>query len=258
MVKESDEDWTFKSVVVFRGIDWPERYIEELFQQFNLQITEVVSGREGLHNFSFTCVAPDLILVSQRLPDMCWQDLLTHLRRFPHIRQTTVIICAEEHWPSARADLLHLRCLPVEVAPNAYLLCFLSLKLLEAFFLKGQANMDNSTCPTIIGVGKFQYDRVKQRAMIEGQYEPRITLTLFKLYCILVDHKGHWLSKDELGHLIFDEANYAHQPGDQRLEKQIKRLRQIIEPQGQPWHYLLTENGGFILEEPDLPSHNRH
>ena len=187
------------------------------------------TGKEVLKNFA--ALAPDLIILDLRLPDIDGLLVCQQIRKQSDI--PIIIVSARDSLPDKIRGL--------EVGADDYVTKpfeYLELEARIRACLRRHQSSSTATDPVDLGTLKIY----RQKRMIEVNGKSvKLTKKEFDLLNLFLDNKGKVLSREFLStHLWHNKEVY---PWSRALDVHVRRLRKKIEPDPANPKYILTHAG---------------
>ena len=203
------------------------------------EVIEAPDGASGLRLFGE--VAPDLVLLDLRLPDLSGFEVCRQLRS--HSLTPIIIVSAQTDTHDLVAgleagadDYVTKPVVPKELAAR-----------IRAALRRVQLHENTGPIPIVSRLDKVADLEIRRDLgiVLKGGHELPLTRTEYRLLCEFADHAGQILSRDQLLERVW---GYEYL-GDSRLvDAHIRRLRVKIEDQPEDPKIIVTARGtGYRL-----------
>lgn len=201
-----------------------ERHILELIS-YNLQgagyqVETAETGEQALEMARDT--APDLILLDVMLPDIDGLQVCTRLKREPETASIPVIML------TARGDEID-KVLGLEMGADDYVVKPFGVRELVArvkalLRRSGGQSQAEQAAPKQLSAGGITLDLTTYHAYVNGE-RLQLTLKEFELLRMLMQNKGHILSRDQLLNKVW---GYEYFGETRTVDVHIRHLRQKL------------------------------
>lgn len=172
---------------------------------------------------------PDLVLLDLMLPEEDGIQILRKLRQAPQTKKLPIILLTAK---SGEYDKI----LGLDSGADDYVAKpFSMMELLarvKALLRRTEKEVDDITCQ----IGSLTVSKKRHEVKVDGQ-EVTLTLKEFELLCLLLENRGHVLSRDQLLNSIW---GYGFDGENRTVDVHIRTLRQKL---GNCGEYIETVRG---------------